>query len=86
VLEFRIIAEDPRLLSGLHIGQALTCGGAHRIDARTELITAAIPQKIAMMAMVTAATMANAAPGMGAASSGRISQHLALGPQAQSGQ
>ena len=73
-------------MCGLHIGQALTCGGAHIIDARTELITAAMPQKIAMMVIVTAATMANAAPGMGAASSGRISQHLALGPQAQSGQ
>ncbi|EAP82544.1 hypothetical protein EE36_14033 [Sulfitobacter sp. EE-36] len=80
----RIIAEDPSLLCGLNIGQALTYGGAHRTDPRTELITVARPQNIAMMVIVTAATMANAAPGMGAASSGRISQHLALGPQAQS--
>jgi hypothetical protein len=85
-LEFRIIAEDPSLLCGLHIGQALAFGRTHRINARAELITAAIPQNIAMMVIVTAATIANAAPGMGAASSGRISQHLALGPQSQSGQ
>jgi len=85
-LEFWIIAEDTSLLCWLHISQAVTCGRAHRIDARTELITAAMPQNNAMMVIVTAATIANAASGMGAASSGRISQHLALGPQAQSGQ